>query len=124
VNAGIPVAEFTAIDASLLRGMPSRLSLRLPGVRRPLRVVRRFGIKTHAEGAPIAGVSISSTRGRVQRFPRVWIGSVAGSKPGLSAVVLTLDEATNTVFGSVRFSDNSTRGFRVFNVSASCALFA
>jgi hypothetical protein len=41
---------------------------------------------------------------------------VAGFKPGLSAVVLTLDEATNTVFGSVRFSDNSTRGFKVFTV--------
>jgi hypothetical protein len=118
-DAGRPVVQLTALDTSLLRAAPTGLTLPLPNVPKGLRVVHRPNIQVSAELESNAAEISSTTQ---QRFPTVWVGTVAGSRPGYSAVVLTHDSASNVVRGSVRFWDRRAGGFRVFRVSGVAVL--
>eukprot|EP00883_Tetradesmus_obliquus_P005918 jgi/Sobl393_1/16386/SZX67768.1 len=117
--AGRPVVQLNLLDASLLKAAPAGLTLDLPNVPGGLKVSRQPNILVNADvDQQFADISsISSGGPEQQRFPAVWVGTVAGSRPGYSAVVLTHDAASNLVRGSVRFWDRRTGGFRVFRIA-------
>lgn len=65
---------------------------------------------------PDVAVGIDGTAGL--EGVSVWIGEVVGARAGLSAVVFTVHEATNTVWGSIRYLDRRAQRIRSFKASA------
>jgi hypothetical protein len=123
--AGRPNLQISSLDTSLLKSRPSGLTINLPNFQGGLKVLHRSNIKVNAEfDFDQDDVSTSSGRFGQQRFPTVWVGTVAGLRRGYSAVVLTHDETNDAVRGSVRFWDRRAGTFRTFRVSAPAAASA
>lgn len=91
-----PNAMLTRIDHSVLNSNPNGMSLILPGIRRPIQVVKVPNVQ--------APVSVASSQQQAERLNAadedVWVGEVVGQQPSMSVVTLLTEDFS--VYGTVR----------------------
>jgi hypothetical protein len=87
-----PNAMVTRLNHTVLTSNPAGMSLTLPGVARPLQVIKVPGMQ-----ASIGDGSIASA---ARPNDDVWVGEVTGQQPAMSVVTLLTQD--DSVYGTVR----------------------
>jgi hypothetical protein len=85
-----PNAMVTRLNHTVLASNPDGMSLTLPGVARPLQVLKVPGMQASIGGGPSAD----------RPKDDVWVGEVMGQQPAMSVVTLLTQD--DSVYGSVR----------------------
>ncbi|KAF6263527.1 hypothetical protein COO60DRAFT_1635142 [Scenedesmus sp. NREL 46B-D3] len=100
----------TRIDHSVLNSNPNGMSLILPGIRRPIQVVKVPNVQ--------APVSVASSQQQAERLNAadedVWVGEVVGQQPSMSVVTLLTEDFS--VYGTIRYYDERRKAFRSFRI--------